>query len=51
MSAHLEAEWCAGRGKPVAVYAPDFREAELMYRLFDEGEATPFFETLEEVLA
>jgi hypothetical protein len=51
MSAHLEAGWCAGRGKPVAVFAPDFKEAELMYRLFDEGEATPLFETLEEVLA
>lgn len=51
MSAHLEAGWCAGKGKPVAIYVPEFKEAELMYKLFDEEEATPLFETLEEVLA
>jgi len=34
-SAHLEAGWCMGRGKPVCVYIPDtFREPELMYRTF-----------------
>lgn len=31
-SAHLEAGWCAGKGKPTIVYAPAIREAELMYR-------------------
>lgn len=31
-SAHLEAGWCAGRGKITCVYAPAMREPELMYR-------------------
>lgn len=39
-SAHLEAGWCAGRGKPVLVCAPELRVPELMYKLFDtEGPA------------
>lgn len=33
-SAHLEAGWCSGRGKPVVVYAPERFEPELMYKLF-----------------
>lgn len=50
MSAHLEAGWCAGRGKPVAIYAPELREAELMYKVFDHEGATPIFETIDDVL-
>lgn len=33
-SAHLEAGWCAGKGKPTCVYAPALREPELMYLTF-----------------
>lgn len=36
-SAHLEAGWLAGRGKPCAVYAPELREPELMYRSLVDG--------------
>ena len=32
-SAHLEAGWCMGQGKPTAVYAPEPIEPELMYLL------------------
>ncbi len=35
MSAHLEAGWLAGSGRPTCVYAPELREPELMYILFD----------------
>ncbi|HET9958576.1 MAG TPA: hypothetical protein VFQ61_28975 [Polyangiaceae bacterium] len=51
MSAHLEAGWCAGRGKPVLVYAPEIREAELMYKLFDSDGVTPLFTTIGDVLS
>lgn len=34
-SAHLEAGWCAGKGKPTCVYAPEIREPELMYKTFE----------------
>jgi hypothetical protein len=51
MSAHLEAGWCAGRGKPVYVYAPELREAELMYKLFDSEGRTPLHNDLDGVLA
>ncbi|AUX47582.1 hypothetical protein SOCE26_091040 [Sorangium cellulosum] len=51
MSAHLEAGWCAGRGKLVVVYAPELREAELMYKLFDYGDATPLHRDLNEVIS
>lgn len=34
-SAHLEAGWCAGRGKPTVVYCPELREPELMYKTFE----------------
>lgn len=34
-SAHAEAGWMAGAGKPVFVYSPVAQEPELMYRLFD----------------
>ena len=51
MSAHLEAGWCAGRGKPVVVLAPEIREPELMYKCFDVGGRTPLFSTVEEVIA
>lgn len=40
MSAHLEAGWFAGANKPVAVLAPEIREPELMYKLFDTREAS-----------
>lgn len=50
MSAHLEAGWCAGRGKPVRVYAPELREAELMYGLFSNGGDIPIYEVLDDVL-
>ncbi len=43
MSAHLEAGWFAGAGKPVAVLAPEIREPELMYKCFDSGGVTPLF--------
>lgn len=51
MSAHLEAGWCAGRGKPVVVYAPELREAELMYKLFDREDRTPLHNDLDGVIA
>ena len=51
MSAHLEAGWCAGRDKLVVVYAPEIREAELMYKLFDAGDSTPLHRGLDEVLS
>lgn len=35
-SAHLEAGWCAGRGKKVIAYIPEMVEPELMYKLFDK---------------
>ena len=34
-SAHTEAGWFAGKGKPVAAYLPERVEPELMYKLFD----------------
>ena len=34
-SAHAEAGWFAGNGKPVIVYIPEKQEPELMYKLFD----------------
>lgn len=51
-SAHLEAGWCAGRSKPVVVYAPELREPELMYKLFDvapQGD-TPILDDLNAVI-
>jgi hypothetical protein len=53
MSAHLEAGWFAGASKPVAVLAPEIREPELMYKMFDRLGAwrrrvsfeTPIFHT------
>lgn len=65
MSAHLEAGWFSGKGKPVAVLAPEIREPELMYKLFDTRDAwgkrgehalplsdweTPLYETVDEVI-
>lgn len=50
-SAHLEAGWFAGRGKPVAVLVPELREPELMYKCVDlEHERTPLFATTTELL-
>ena len=50
MSAHLEAGWCAAKGKPVVIYAPELKEAELMYKLFDHDGATPIFGNLSEMI-
>lgn len=45
MSAHLEAGWLCGSGRPVAVFAPEVKEPELMYKMFaDEGWPTPLFD-------
>ena len=33
-SAHAEAGWMQGAGKPVVVYIPEKQEPELMYKLF-----------------
>ncbi len=51
MSAHLEAGWIGGRGKPVIVCAPEIREPELMYKCFDVGGVTPLYATVGEVIA
>lgn len=51
LSAHLEAGWCAGQGKAVAVLAPEIREPELMYKCFDTEDGTPIFETVDEVVS
>lgn len=52
MSAHLEAGWCAGRAKPVLVYAPEFRTAELMYGLFvGQRFHIPIAQSLDEALS
>lgn len=57
LSAHLEAGWFAGAGKQVAVLAPEIREPELMYKLFDVdsgflrlGRVTPILESMPELL-
>ena len=34
-SAHLEAGWAIGQGKPTVIYTPEAIEPELMYRLAD----------------
>ena len=34
-SAHLEAGWCAAKGKPTVVYAPEIKDADLMYKTFE----------------
>jgi hypothetical protein len=34
-SAHLEAGWIAGRGKPTFVYAPEIKDPDLMYKSFE----------------
>lgn len=51
MSAHLEAGWACGAGKPVVVLAPELREPELMYKCFDDGRGAPLVATVEEALA
>lgn len=33
-SAHAEAGWFSGQGKPTYVYMPEYQEPELMYKLF-----------------
>ena len=44
-SAHTEAGWFAGKGKPVIAYIPEKVEPELMYKLF-----TAVATTLDEVV-
>lgn len=50
ISAHLEAGWCKGAGKPVVVYAPELKEAELMYKLFEDGSDVLLYESLDDVV-
>lgn len=50
-SAHLEAGWFSGRGKPVAVLIPELREPELMYKCFDVDGRTPLFDSIDGVIA
>ena len=49
-SAHLEAGWCAGRGKPVLVFAPELCRPELMYKLFDSDSPSTVAGTISELL-
>lgn len=44
-SAHLEAGWCAGKGKPTAVYAPTIKDADLMYKSFERVPASLGYDT------
>lgn len=44
-SAHLEAGWCAGRGKPTVVYAPEIKTADLMYKTFELVDAALGYST------
>lgn len=50
MSAHLEAGFSSGRGKELLVYAPELKEAELMYKLFDYMGKTPLYSNLTDVI-
>lgn len=51
-SAHLEAGWFAGQGKPVAVLVPELREPELMYKCFDDRDGfTPLFSDVRSVVS
>ena len=47
-SAHLEAGWCIGAGKPTIVYAPELPEPELMYLL---AGPSPIALTIDRLLA
>lgn len=49
-SAHLEAGWMSGAGKPVVILAPVIEEPELMYKCFDFWGSTPLVSTVEELL-
>lgn len=40
-SAHLEAGWFIGSGKPIVVLCPELREPELMYKLAEREGFTP----------
>jgi hypothetical protein len=53
LSAHLEAGWMSGAGKCVVVLAPEIKEPELMYKLFD-GDVrgpTPIYDTVDGVIS
>ena len=55
-SAHLEAGWAIGRGKPTVIYTPEPSEPELMYLLADavvvsEGELLQWVAGVEEAAA
>lgn len=50
-SAHLEAGWFVGRGRPVAVLVPELREPDLMYKMLDRHGHTPLFATTAGLLA
>ncbi len=49
-SAHLEAGWFAGRGRPLVVYMPEPTEPELMYRLAPELRIVSKLESIASVL-
>ena len=54
-SAHLEAGWAIGRGKPTVIYTPEPSEPELMYLLADavvvsEGELLQWVAGVEEAV-
>lgn len=49
-SAHLEAGWVGGSGGTVIIYAPEIKEAELMYKLFDYDGTTPIYSDMDSVL-
>lgn len=40
MSAHLEAGYIRGQGKPVFLFMPELKEPELMYKLFEGDGST-----------
>lgn len=52
MSAHLEAGWFAGAGKPLVVFGAQMREPELMYKMGDtEAGTTPIYGSIGEVIS
>lgn len=48
-SAHTEAGWMAGAGKPVLIFSPVKQEPELMYKIYDQ--ITDSFEDLSKMLS
>ncbi len=52
MSAHIEAAWIGGSGRPVVMVAPErrVREPELMWKCFDINGSTPLYATTGEAI-